>query len=1039
MRRTLLLVILFFCSGTCGLIYELVWTRLLILVMGATTFAITTVLVAFMSGLALGGYLASRYVPRLRQPGRFYGVLEIVIGLYGILLPFLLELAVPIYKALYPVLGDHFFLLTLTRFAISTVLLILPAACMGATLPVLVRHLVSGGGEGIGAPIALLYAINAFGAVTGVLLSGFVLLPAIGLMNTTFVAAALNMLIGLTAITFLKGSAEVPFTGPEGPGAPVSSSDTEVRRYEGRDDEPTLATSYGPFIRGMIVVAMGISGFAALGYQVGWTRVLIMSVGSSTYAFTCILGAFILGLAIGSAAIKPFVDRIKNPLLILGLMEVGIALSVVAALPMFGKMSDTVLNLLDRYGDSFMSVLGMEFLVITGLIIVPTVLMGAIFPLASKAVARSRADAGGAVGRVYAINTLGTIIGSFCAGFLLIPSPAIGIQKTILIGVWLNGLLGCGLLLAAKPTAKGTRAVMTLACLALIVGGVVANEPWNKQQLVRSAFLHQPTNPGTVDYYREGIDTTVSVTNQHPGRSLRVNSKADGSMFIGDTTTMVLAGHLPCLFAPEGRQSCIIGLGIGSTLCSMTKYPSYAQIDCAEISKAVIDANPHFADFVDHVLDDPRVNVIRADGRNHLLLTDQKYDVIMSQPSNPWIAGVSNLFTREFFELCEQRLTPNGRICIWAQSYSMSLSDFRMIIRTISRGFGFITLWRGNTTDYMIIASRKPFAESLSRFEATLSTPTISEDLSRISLNTPARILSQYVTGGQALKDWAEQAPNGRINTDDNAALELSAPKYLLRSEFIQIATSLLEIENDPLQTMFHLDVPKEHAEKLRRTYTPMREAYKFVVQAIVSERDGDPMRSLSLLRRAYDLSDRDPRIYGRLVGAISSHLERFSAENRADLVRIVRSKSAGVLAPDLHPRTIEYQAGDLAAYYIRQGQFALERKDFAESEKLTRTAIEISPDLWECYDALGVVLEKAGRLDEACEVFKLAASKDRATGAPLLKLGIVYVKSGNTEAALDALRRAIERDPNDQALVVKALKWEAAALDNSANPNPGR
>ncbi|MEE8170956.1 MAG: fused MFS/spermidine synthase, partial [Phycisphaerae bacterium] len=354
----LFLYALFLCSGGTALVYELVWTRSLVLVFGGTSYAVTTVLASFMGGLGLGGYLCGRVSGGLSRPGRVYGVLELLIGGYALCVPFLLGLAEPLYRWVYPHVLDHPGWLTLVRVGVTGVVLVIPTTLMGATLPLLVRY-VHVGGMPFGRSVGTLYGINTLGAVLGVSLAGFVLLPRLGLSGTTYLAACVNGLVGLLALWRLGGP------------APQAASSTAAPPAEAAAALPSdsgWALSAGT--RRWVLAAFAVSGASAMVYEVAWTRALVMSLGSSTYSFTCILSAFILGLALGSLILGRLVDGLRHPLAVLGWLELLVGLSAVVLVPLYGLVPLWVKGLVTQYGGSYGTLLTLEFLLIIGLTLV---------------------------------------------------------------------------------------------------------------------------------------------------------------------------------------------------------------------------------------------------------------------------------------------------------------------------------------------------------------------------------------------------------------------------------------------------------------------------------------------------------------------------------------------------------------------------------------------------------------------------------------------------------------------------------------------
>lgn len=784
-KRNLLFLFLFFISGTCGLIYEVVWSRLLVFVFGATTFAVTTVLTCFMGGLALGSYLANRYENKVKRPFQFYGFLEICIGIFCILIPFLFEFAIPIYKLVIELLGDSLPVLTTTRVFVSAVILIFPTTCMGATLPILAKGFVKKS-EDIGGHVARLYGFNTMGAVVGCMGAGFFLLPMIGLQGSILVAGFLNIIAGITAIVYSSIQK-------------ILVSDI-IEKKNGRTRKSEQIKPITHISPVLVLILYGLSGFVAMTLQVAWSRTLILSLGSSTYAFTMIVSSFIMGLAIGSFVISFWINKIKNPLAIAGLLQAAIALSALLIVPLFGEMTEVVRKLLDTRV-SFENILLSEFFYVFALLIFPTACMGALLPLMCRLYDSRFLSASKSVGRVYASNTVGTIAGAIVAGFILIPSKYVGMQSTVIFVSLLSGIVATVLI----SYEKGINRVATLSLIGSLwfVGIVLGNttKSWSQKLMVSGPFLASSEEEFNVLYYREGIDATVAVTSPVRShgtmRALRINGKPDASNEWGDMITQNLLGSIPMLLKPESKEICNIGLGSGVTVGAVLAFP-VERVDVVEISSAVVEAANYFADSNNYALGDPRTNVHLSDGRNFLLLTDHQYDLIISEPSNPWMSGIANLYTKEFFEIALEKLKPGGMHCQWIHSYSIKAEDFAAILKTFYEVFPYVQLWELMSTDFLVIGSDQEIPIDVESLYHSFAQPSVIKSLSPLNINDPLQLANYYVADQQQLSSWIN---NQRILRDDIPYLEFSAPRYLLKNEHHQIIKEICNFDGLPKTT----------------------------------------------------------------------------------------------------------------------------------------------------------------------------------------------------------------------------------------------
>ncbi len=1001
-RHRTIIFALFLLSGCAGLIYEVVWTRKLTFVFGGTTYAITTILVAFMSGLGLGSYVAGRLSHRLRQPGRTYGILEVMIGAYALLVPLLFGMAEPAYRSLYPRLSDAPWLLTGVRFCMGFGVLVIPTTFMGATLPILVRH-VTGLGQGFGRSVGLLYGINTLGAMIGTVAAGFWLLPAFGLAYTTWIAAAINGLVGVTAIVALR----LPAVGPMAP--------------QGQTRAPAAAASPEaavppPALRWAVLIGFAVSGFAAMVYQIAWTRTLIMSIGSSTYSFTCILAAFILGLALGSLAVARWVDRVRNPALVFGAMEIAIGLSAVLIAPVYGRIPSLIRGIVSEYRENYTMLLSIEFALIIAMTFVPTFLMGAVFPLVTRMLAVGHGDPGAATGQAYAVNTLGTIAGSFLAGFVMIRSDVLGVQNSIVAAALLNALAGAALILLSGPGGRitGCRvAVPTVLVLLVPVFARVAGE-WDRSSLLSAPFLGR--NAGTPSdereeclYYAEGTDLTVAVTRapRAPDSiSLTVNGKPDASTDIEDVLTQLMLGHLPALLVNEGRTACVIGLGSGMTLSAVARYSTYEQLDCAEISSEVIEAARHFGPFnCDVLTNDPRVRILRADGRNHLLLTNRTYDLIVSEPSNPWMAGVANLFTREYFRLCRDRLSADGRVCIWLHSYSMSLPDFRMVVRTLFDVFPEVSVWQ-LSTDFLLIAGRRQAPVSLDGILARFNQPAVREDLCRAGLFDVGQVLGTFVSSGEPLRAWAAPAP---VHTDDNALLEFSAPRSLYRHDESAITAAMLAHQRSPFDELIAIRPDDPRHQAVRDRIAAAFRSRNDLAGSWALERKGDYVGSLRLLVSACVHDRENTQAYNTVMQCRPTLEQRNPTLARSPQVQALLNK-ADSLCPPTPPsgRRCGTQTADIVRSLRATATDASQYGRWDCALALLEVAAGLEPDNPDVNADAAHCLVKLRRADEAAQRLDAVLRIHPEHGSSHYVLAMLAAASDNPDAAYPSLEAAI-------------------------------
>jgi spermidine synthase len=779
------IVACFLVSGTVGLIYEVLWIRMLGLVFGHTIFAITTVLAAFMGGLGLGSLLFGRLADRSRHLVRFYGLLEIGIGAYCLCLPTLLDWAASAYLWIGRTADLPYLAFSLIQFCLVALLLVPPTTLMGATLPVLIRFFVRGQ-ESVNRSVGMLYSVNTWGAVCGTLLAGYLLVPALGIRTTLFLAVASNIGVGVLVLVFaahLDRLAGARLFAP----APAAGG---------------TATAPPPFSRAAwaVAVGFGVSGAASMVYEVTWSRALSLIIGSSTYAFTAMLVAFLCGIAGGSWLFGRLIGTRRIAPELFALLQMAIGLSALALVPVFGRMPTWFLQLF-QLSQAHGFVLVIQFGLSLAVMVAPTLCIGATFPCAVGALTRGVHRIGYDTGWIYTVNTFGAILGTTLAGFLLV--PWLGIQWTMRLGIVLNLLVGLTILWLARPPARrllwGGLGAVGLIGLALtawlplwnpaLMSSGVAIYGQQYLPLLRSGAFDRQEWQHDLRYYRDGISATVSIHQDGPRVYLRVNGKTDAGNS-RDMHTQLFSGHIPMLLHPDPKRVLVIGLGSGATVGAVAQYPVEA-IDVIEIEPAVVEASRFFAAENRNVLADPRVRMIVADGRNFLLNARQPYDVIISEPSNPWIRGLATLFTREFFQLAKSRLKPDGLMLQWIQGYGIAPEDFRTVVRTFRTAFPESQLWTTTGGDNFLAGSRQVRPLSLRRLQERFAASTpLREDFRLAGFSEPLGLLADHVLDAEQLARFAGAGP---LNTDDTLSLEFSTPRSLYQTEHIRLNNQLLK------------------------------------------------------------------------------------------------------------------------------------------------------------------------------------------------------------------------------------------------------
>lgn len=755
-----LLLAAFFVSGAASLIFEVIWTRILLISIGATAIAVGAVLGAFMAGMAIGSFLAGRDFCSRLNPVITYACLEGWIGIYSLITPYLLRLT----AAASPVV----------QFG-AAVLIFLPATiAMGASLPILSRAL-AGKTQWKGVEVGRLYAVNTAGAFAGPLIAVFFLFPACGLNRALYIAAAANLLVfaGIMSGRKIFPRCEKPETIKAG------------RIIPPPDRTGTL-----------LLLAVAVSGAAAMVYEVAWARTLSIVYGSSIYGVSIMLSTFLLGIASGSALAAVFLRRraktvtLTAPVWLLAGAAVGAFFSLLIAriLPFL------FINLYNSFPHHDLTLFISQFILSLLLMLPATLCLGAMLPVAAHvSTSISRSEFGRQVSRLYTANLLGSTAGPLVAAGLLIGN--FGIELSVRAAAILTLLVALILTVAkGKPRFPAVRtAVLSGAVLFILVvdpgGEPVAkgfgfyNDPkayseYDTGRMRQLVAVHQ------LLYYRDGPTATVCVQQIDRYLLLKINGKTDASNGSGDTNTQLLLGHLP-LMAADAKKVAIIGMGSGMTAGAVLTH-DVEKVDVFEIEPAVVEASHSFDELNGKPLNDPRLRLILGDARSQLLRRDEPYDLIISEPSNPWITGVANLFTKDFFELAALRLKKDGILSQWFHLYGMSLESTRSLIATFRSVFPHTLIFKDR--DLILIGSRSPFRFDMHRMQRLFDVPRIRENLALTFVRYPFDLLVQLRLDGKGAADFSQGAI---LNSDDNLLLELAAPKSLYHEEIAAIRSDM--------------------------------------------------------------------------------------------------------------------------------------------------------------------------------------------------------------------------------------------------------
>jgi spermidine synthase len=794
------ILLIFFISGFCALVYEVAWLKVLSLVFGVTSLATATTLASFMAGLGLGSYFLGRAADSVRRPLRLYGLLEIGIGVFAFLMPSIFSGLDVIYGFVYTNVTSSYLWLSVIRLVLSFTVLLIPTFFMGGTLPVITRYLVRKHEE-LGKKISQLYFINTLGAVCGALAAGFVLLYYLGVAESAYLAGAINLLIGFIFIFLDKrDTAQL------------------VNEEQGRISKDAAASSDSD--TRLILWVIGISGFCSLAYQVIWARSLVYILDNTAHAFTTMLVAFLLGLALGSLAVSRWLDKTKNPALILGVTEIGIGIFGMVSIPLFmnwgagiggGLSGELVFPTDNQTTWAFIRLLRS-----LSVMLLPTFLMGMTIPLATSIYSRAHAVIGDAVGKVYAVNTIGSVVGSFAAGLLLI--PMLGVYgSSVFIGV-INTVIGLSIILNHRFATSGNKikvtALVTLPAL-VIFSFLISRGNITLSSIVESQF------PTTLLFYKEGVAATVKVYEEAErkddkvivSKTISINGFPVAGTIASHVDGQKTLGNLPFLLSSvESPRVNIIGFGAGGSAWASTLYNTTV-VDLVELVPDVINGARHIPEVNHGAMDSSKVNIIYDDGRNYLNRVQKTYDIISVDATSPKSAGSGSLYSLEFYKAAEKRLSDEGIMIQWMPYHLMTEADVKMIARTFQSVFPNATLWFSFTRHYYVmIGTKKELRINFERLNKLVSDSKVQGELNEVDSSDAYDVLAAFLMSADGLARYVGEGP---LNTDNHPLLEYDPATIYLDSDKPVIA-NLNSTRNLREKSFQFLDVPPGSAESVR-------------------------------------------------------------------------------------------------------------------------------------------------------------------------------------------------------------------------------
>jgi spermidine synthase len=808
-----------FLSGTAALIYQVVWARHLCLIFGGSHLAVTTVLAVFMGGLAIGSYWFGRKAPEKSRLFRLYAVIEFGIAISAVLFWVLMKCYPTIYVFFAQINNSSIVYLTTVRIVLALIALIVPTTLMGGTLPIL-SNLVSNRDSFLGVGVSLLYAVNTLGAVVGAALAGFILIPLYSVSGALVVAVASNIAVGTLCIVLdIMALSALRGTTTTSPHCSASYADHDKK-------DGNIASPSSPMSQTLVLWGIGISGFCAMGYEILWTRILSIIAGASVYAFTLMLMAFLSGISIGSSSFVLLSNRLfrslasspKRLIIVFGAVQIVIGISAYFVSSHLYEMS-SLTNLLyfllhDKLhlAGSFETRQTANFILVFAFMLVPAFFMGFTFPLTVAIFTNKDRPLSCTVGKILSSNTVGAIIGSATCGYFLIYS--VGLQSSLQVLILAN--IGIGLIALASilrnSFAYYVTAIIVLLSFSLPFFFPQALRLWTPKISAiyqRGDDTHSDRFQDTMAnfeilYHGEGIQELVSSIHNYGELFFITNGRIEASNDIKDMKLQMMLGHLPMLLNRNPRKVFVLGTGTGMTLGAVSSHPEIEQITLAEIEPKMINIARTFGGYNHQVLDNPKLRLAFNDGRNYLMTSKERFDVITADPVHPWFSGTGYLYSREYFKLVAEHLNSGGIACQWLPLYELSEENIKSVIKTFSETFRFSMLWYAQE-DAILIGSNSPILIDEGTLERRIHIQQVHDDLVPLRMGSAEQFLSSFVMGKAGISSYSF---GGIINTDDNLYLEFSAPRSI--GNYDLIATNITGLARHRESILPYLNKPAD-------------------------------------------------------------------------------------------------------------------------------------------------------------------------------------------------------------------------------------
>ena len=942
-------------------------------VFGNSTYAISTVIAAYMAGLALGSWYGGKFNKKRSNQILYYLILEIGIGISALMVSLIILNIDNFYGIVYTFLNQNLTSLLIIRFLIGFILILLPTAFMGATLPTISKYIIRNFSK-LGSDYSILYFVNTLGGLTGVVLSAFFMIEYFGLYITLFCAITLNILIGFLVYIIFYRSKRPEDLSIESE-LLISSSGSKP------ENSPTVFTEYNSSI---ILLTAFITGFTSFAYEILWTRSLVFFIGNSTYSYSLILIIFLFGIAAGSVLIKSFIDRIINFWKVIILTQSAIILFSILTIFLFTSFPH--IDLFKPGHSNWINYLSHNLLTTSVIILIPAILMGITFPILNKLYINRIENVSNKVGNIYAVNTIGSIFGSLICGFILI--PILGINRSIVFISLIIFVLVSYLIIKFFSLKKYRFFKFSLPVVFII-------------SFVILFFINLPPfisydekDIEDIIFYEEGVSATTKVYLDPDGhKKMTVN----GVLMGGDSNKAMrkqkMLAYLPLLLKQDVKDIYVVGLGTGATLVEFANFSGSAKIDCAEICPSVLNGSNLFFEDIKDLFSSPGVNILVEDGKNYLEVTDKKYDVISSDTMlKRGSAGNGIMYSKEYYDLCNQHLTDGGLFLQWVPLY-LNEDIHKMVIRTALKSFSHTSLWYVGDEAMIQISSNKPLTIDYNEFKSNFINAEYFSSLVEIDFTKPESILSIFFMEGEELEAYVGE---GKINSVINPYVEFQTPRdfesyknvYLNISGLFKLKKSILDSPTI-LSTQNLSDDDKNSITRFVDSYNYIVNGlkYSYLNEVIKSKR----MFTIALLRNPDDYN--------------AKHYLGISESNNTDKRKARALLEHGIILSEMNE--------DSLAILI------------------FRKSLSITPNNLLTLNKLSLSLKKDGRIGEAINIAQRMVKLDSNNFLANFNLGFFYEEAGRLKDALNVYEICDKMDPENKTIRQSILRVNSLIIAN--------